>query len=157
MDSLFPTAHEVEQALALEVAELAAEKGGTTCPACGQHAQQYRRTINRGMVIGLAKLYAAVGVNRPAHLPTVVGRASAEESKLAWWGLLISEDRVRQDGGRAGWWAVTVEGHEFLLGARTVPRFAVVYNGQLRRLEGDQIRVHDAYRAQFNLRELIGK
>ena len=154
MNELFPTREELLVELRDEVTEVA-RTGGGTCPACDQHVQQYRRTINKGMVAGLLKLYRAAGTHRFVHLPTVVGRKSSEESKLAYWNLIAEERVERPDGGRAGHWGVTQRGHHFLVGTLTVPKFAVVYNGQLLRLEGDPVSVQDCWRAPFDLYQLL--
>lgn len=135
----------------------AAANGGVHCPTCGQWAQQYHRSINKGMVIGLATIYQHGHVDRYVHLPTAVGRRSSEESKLVYWGLVEEERTVRPDGGRAGYWRCTGKGRRFLCGIQSVPRYAIVYDGHLLGHDGSNVTVHDCYRERFDLGVLLAR
>lgn len=109
-----------------------AEKGDK-CPACGQRFQVYWRTINAGMAVSAIKLYRLHCETpwRWVHLPTEVGRISAEESKLRWWGLVESSDNLREDGGKASQWRMTQKGVEWVCGRIAVPCYAKVFDGRL--------------------------
>lgn len=112
---------------------------GLECPACEQHVQIYWRTINAGMaastvrMLRLHNLDIARGVRerRFIYLPQEIGRRSAEEAKLVWWGLVEEELARRPDGGRAGYWRLTEKGMQWSKGEISVPRYAKVFDGKL--------------------------
>jgi hypothetical protein len=59
-------------------------RDGLSCPACGQHTQIYWRTINAGQAASVVRLYR-MHLKAPfcwVHLPSAIGRRSAEEAKL---------------------------------------------------------------------------
>ena len=104
---------------------------GIHCPLCAQLAKIYPRQLNRGMAVGAIKLWRwhrHHGTEKFAHLPTVVGRRSAEEAKLRYWGLIEEEMVLRPDGGRAGYWRLTEAGREWVLGHSSYPPYVMVYD-----------------------------
>lgn len=142
-----------------------AETGGR-CPCCSQWAQVYYRTINAGMAAGVVGLYrwALAHPGEFAHLPTVLGRRSAEEAKLRYWGLIEEESALRPDGGRAGYWRLTEYGASWALGRIRLPRYVRVYDG--RRLSKPQatsrsgklrpdVGIRDALGTKFDYDELM--
>lgn len=102
---------------------------GARCPCCSQLAKIYRRKINSGMARSLIAMYRADPDLGWMHVPTVIGRQSAEEGKLAYWGLVEETTEPRADGGRAGWWRLTESGQAFVLGRSRVPKYARIYDG----------------------------
>jgi hypothetical protein len=143
-----PTVTEARAEVALKRIE------GTPCPVCDQHVQVYRRKITRPMVKSLIALYRAAGLTY-AHIPTVLGRDSAEESKLRYWSLLQEERKVRPDGGRAGYWRVTPLAVDWLEGRATVQKYALIYNGEWLGYEGGVVTAAEAFGVGFNLRDLL--
>lgn len=129
---------------------------GARCPCCSQMAKVYRRTINTGMARSLIAMYLH-GQDRQSwvHLPTVIGRRSAEEGKLRYWKLVEERPGTRDDGGHAGFWRLTDLGRQFVAGQVTVPKYARVYNGKLLGLDGPQISIRDALGERFNYDELM--
>jgi hypothetical protein len=127
---------------------------GVVCPCCGQRAQVYRRAITSTMAQQLITCYRAAGIDRPFHLPTVLGHGG-DAAKLSYCGLLVEDVRPRDDGGRAGWWVVTALGGDFARGLITVPRHALVYNGALLRTDGDPVSIVQCLGKRFNLRALL--
>lgn len=129
---------------------------GTECPCCRQHVQVYYRQINSGMAFGAVQLLRAH--NREpfefVHLPTVIGRRSAEESKLRYWDLAEEEIERRPDGGRSGWWRLTPEGVEWASGRSRVPFYALVYNGRLVRHQN--VSKSGRLRPDVHVREALG-
>jgi hypothetical protein len=108
-------------------------KDGLKCPACEQHVQIYWRPINSGMAASAVRMLRKHLVNPGGwiHNPSEIGRRSAEESKLAWWGLIEEEKILRPDGGRAGYWRLTDKGVSWAQGRTSVPRYAIVFDGKL--------------------------
>jgi hypothetical protein len=132
---------------------------GAKCPCCKQLTRVYRRRLNSGMARALVLLYKAGGTDW-VHKPTIlggVGAAARDESLLRYWGLLAEADARRQDGGRAGWWRVTLPGAEFVLGERLVPEYVVVYDSRALRTEGKMIDIQMALGNRFNLDDLLGR
>lgn len=139
---------------------------GLKCPACCQHVQAYWRTINAGMAVSAVRMLRLhnQAPGQFIHVPSEIGRRSAEEGKLAFWGLVEEEATLRADGGRAGYWRLTKKGVEWARGDIKVPRYAVVYNGQI---DGEptaysksgirkrDVSVFDALGRRFNYQKLL--
>lgn len=120
------TLHEARQWLRERVND------GVRCPCCTQHAQVYWRSINSGMAVGAVTLYRwqLAHPGQFAHLPTVLGRRSAEEAKLRYWQLIEEEPKVRPDGGRSGYWRLTSAGLAWAGSQTKLPRYVRVYDGR---------------------------
>ena len=105
---------------------------GARCPCCTQMAKVYWRPINTGMAQSAIRLYRwqREHPGQFAHLPTVLGRRSAEEAKLRYWGLVEEEASLRPDGGRTGYWRLTEPGVALVRGQLKVPRYVRVYDGR---------------------------
>lgn len=109
-----------------------ARQAGVQCPCCDQKVQEYRRSINIGMVRSLVAIYRVThepGHSEWVHVPTEIGARSREEGKLAYWGILEEQHARREDGGRRGFWRITDLGKQFVEGRVTLPKYAYVYNG----------------------------
>ena len=105
---------------------------GAKCPCCTQLAKVYWRPINTGQAQSAIRLYVWQ-VSHPgqfAHLPTVLGRRSAEEAKLRYWGLVEEEIALRPDGGRSGYWRLTEQGAAWVRGQIRLPRYVRIYDGR---------------------------
>lgn len=128
---------------------------GLTCPTCGQLAKVYRRALNAQMAMALIQVWRAAGTEW-AHVRTVVGHNRADEAKLRYWGLIEDGKARREDGGHAGYWRVTEAGEQFIKRRRSVPKYALVYDGDLLGMDGPEIMIEEALADQFNYRELMG-
>ena len=133
---------------------LGGRKKGVHCPACGQYAKIYPRTIHKNMARGLLDYYRFDRRN-PGEFMHVSECCNHESSQLIWWDLLEEELILRPDGGRAGYWRVTPLGRRFVMGFVTVPRNAMVYNETVLRYEGVQWSIHDALGYYFDLNGLL--
>lgn len=127
---------------------------GVSCPACGQSAKIYNRPLNQNMARGLIAMYQAGELNW-VHMPTVLGGKSREEAKLAHWGLIEEQRKVRPDGGRAGWWRVTPRGELFLMGMTKVPKYIALYDRRLVATHGEMWSIADALGEPFNLSKML--
>jgi hypothetical protein len=132
--------------------------------------REYDRHISRGQAISLGRLYLVTrqaledsgwvdGTPVPPlpffHLPTVIGRRSSEEHKLVSWGLIEEERIFRPDGGRAGYWRITLRGRAYVLGLLSVPYTAVTGpRNTLVRFDGPLRDIHAAYGEPFDLRNI---
>lgn len=131
---------------------------GAECPCCGQYARIYRRKLNSNMAASLIRAWLAVGANQWFHAPTVLGRNDGEFAKLHYWGLVEEERRLRPDGGRAGWWRITLAGVLFVKGMVTAPSHAELYAGRLLKLDDRcQVTIEAALGDKFSYRELMSE
>jgi hypothetical protein len=130
---------------------------GARCPCCTQWAQVYWRTINSGMAVSAIRLFRwqAEHDGEFAHLPTLLGRRSAEEAKLRYWGLVEEEARVRPDGGRAGFWRLTAAGLEWVRGGIRLPCYVRVFDARALGPPGDFSR-SGKYRPPVSIRDALG-
>jgi hypothetical protein len=128
-------------------------KDGAQCPCCTQLAKTYRRKLNSGMARVLIAQWGSYGQSF-CHTARLVP-SLREGAKLAYWGLLEADERRRDDGGHAGWWRITDKGAQFVANSITVPKYVVVYDDRVLRLEGDHISIRDALGDGFNYDELM--
>lgn len=128
---------------------------GVQCPACGQRAKIYPRTIHATMARELIHIYRTQGTGW-FHLPSVIGHNGGDVTKCRYWGLLQEDDARREDGGRAGHWHLTGLGVDFVKGRVSVAKHAHLYNGKLLGLTGDQVRITDCLGKKFNYAVLMG-
>lgn len=108
------------------------------------------------MARALILAYRAGGADDFIHVPSLDHSGAVNElNKARYWGLLEESPQRRADGGRAGWWKLTPKGVDFIEGRITLPKYAVVYDGKLLELEGDQVGIAQALSKKFNYAELM--
>lgn len=132
---------------------------GASCPCCNQFAKIYKRKIHSTMARDLIRLYRVARMDW-AHVSTAISREVrgihlGDFAKLSYWGLVEEEAVLRDDGGRAGWWRVTETGRAYVYGMLKVPKYALVYDGDCLRLDGPEVRIHDALGDRFDYKELM--
>ncbi len=138
--------------------DLALYNEGATCPCCGQFAKIYRRTITSGMARALILFYREGGTKEWVHGPTLLGGARADEAKLRYWNLIEEATGKRDDGGRAGYWRVTRRGERFVNGTLVLPKYALVFNGDLIEFDDEEhVDIIDALGTRFDYAELMGR
>ena len=132
-------------------------RDGERCPCCKQMAKLYKRTVNAQMARALVVLARNTKPGEYAHWPTLLRQngVRADEAKLRYWALVEEEAIVRPDGGRSGWWRVTDLGRQFLAGAVSIDKYALVYDGQLRGFDGKTVTIRDCLGKAFDLRRLM--
>lgn len=129
---------------------------GSHCMCCGQMVRQYRRKLSRPMAQALTIFYQHGGTREYVHGPRVLGTMRGEEARLSYWGLTEELKERRPDGGRRGFWRVTLKGEDFLEGRIVVPEYALVYNSTFQGLRGKKIDIKQALKnGDFNLRALL--
>lgn len=127
---------------------------GVTCPCCGQLAKMYKRKINSTMARAAITMFRAGPSAGFMHVPSLPGDMH-EVSQLVWWGLIEEKPGRRDDEGRHGWWRLTKEGVEFVLGQRKVVKYMLVYDHNVIGSEGDLVDIKDALGSKFNYHELM--
>lgn len=130
------------------------QPGGTTCPVCNQHAQAYKRTVNRGMVDVLGAMFYR---SLPPHSGEPDGRwlklsdipqHNRDAAALRYFHLIVEHTLKR------GWWKITDDGVRFLRGEHTIDKYAHVYRGEVYGHSGPKVSVYDVD-ARFDLDALL--
>lgn len=136
---------------------------GARCPCCTQFAKVYRRLLSAVSARALIALYRTAGMDF-AHMPTVVKRRTQDTAHqggaatlCGYWDLMLEENAERPDGGRTGWWRVTLQGREFIEGRLFVPKYAHTYAGRVLRLSGPRIGIRQALHTRFDYDELMAR
>lgn len=138
------------------------------CPCCGQDAKMYKRKIYSASARALIAFYKYFAqpdheewVHGPSYLSkhlgnTVVPRGG-DWSKLTHWELLEEKPMIRDDGSpRAGYYRITEDGKQFVLGNSSVPKFVFVYDDRVYGFTpGEKVTIHDCLGEDFNYRELM--
>jgi hypothetical protein len=139
---------------------------GTTCPACGQYAKVYRRKLTAATAAVLIRMYRMT-TNDPLtyiYLPSLREvNKGGDVAKARFWGLIDAptEAYVREDGSpRIGMWRLTPLGRSFVEGQVVVPKYALIYNGELLGLEDDEmedeaVTIRDVLGTRFDYRALM--
>lgn len=126
---------------------------GERCPCCNQFAKVYKRQVTSTSAAALVTMWSRHGFD-VVHLPTLT-RMGGDTCKMVYWGLIEEESTRRTDGGRAGWWAVTPKGRDWILGKITIPKYARVYDGRCLGLTGNPVTIQQALGKRFDLQELM--
>lgn len=128
---------------------------GVECPACGQFAKVYRRSITGASAAALIALHRACG-REYGHMPTILNRKQADETKMVYWGLIEAQPGERDDGSRRnGWWRVTELGIDFIHENLKVERHALVYDSKCIALEGEMVGIRDCLGEKFDYTQLM--
>ena len=131
--------------------------GGAECPCCHQNAKVYRRPLNARQGRVLIAMHQQVG-SEWCHLPDIeapLRLGGSETAKARYWGLLVSREDEREDGGKAGTWKLTGKGVMFVLGTVLVPKYSLIYNKRCLGLQGESVSIHDVLGEKFSYRELM--
>lgn len=148
--------------LQAELAVLRCQKGGTTCPVCLKHEQQYRFPFNAGMAYMCVVLWRDFGPGVEINLPVAElqydrTRRTGHFPKVRYWGLAEMVEDVRADGGKGPLWVLTEDMGRFVTGRLAIPSH--VYIGKRGTFEGVDdtrtVRINDLVGKTFNLRELL--
>jgi hypothetical protein len=131
------------------------------CPCCSQAAQLHRWSIYGTAAVALILLYRTGDTSRFVHTNEIKGQwfrdriyaGQGDCSRLRHWGLVEREKDLRPDGGKSGNWRVTPLGAAFVLGEATVPKYILIYDNELKGMEGEHVSISDAIGVPFNYRE----
>jgi hypothetical protein len=124
-----------------------------TCMLCGGRVKIYKRHLSDLMAKTLIMMYKRAGRDF-IHVPSLPN-PTRETSKMAWWGLVEEEHRIRDDGGRAGYWRLTALGERFVLKRAKVLKYRYEFHGDPIGEEGPEIDIEDALREPFSYRNLM--
>lgn len=134
------------------------DKKDITCPCCLRRAKIYRYKIHYSMARQLIKAYKLDGHKEFIHvrqliMPTVAG--PADFSNAHYWGLIETNEHTPDVTKTSGRWRLTKLGVDFVTDKVAVKKYANVFDGKLRDLEGDDINIKDALGIKFNYLEIM--
>lgn len=127
---------------------------GERCPCCTQFAKVYKRKIHSTMARDLVSLWRRFGRDEWFHLADHVGHPG-DFAKLRYWGMVVEEVERRPDGGRSGWWLISLIGERFVRGSIGVEKYAHIYDGRCLQMSGGLVWVRDALGDRFDYEELM--
>ena len=135
---------------------------GEHCPCCTQFAKVYRRALTSAPARVLIELHRRDQGGAYLFLPTILDTMTGTPHQGGYgtlghhWGLLEPQPGEREDGSwRVGWWRLTDRGRAFVLGRRTVPKYARIYDGRCLGLDGPDWTIVQALGKRFDYRELM--
>lgn len=135
---------------------------GCICPCCFQNAAIYRRPITEAMAKALELIYLE-DLKHPGEWVDVMSVISGlravgqggDYGKLKFWGLVVARPGERDDGStRTGFWAITQDGRDFVLGKRRVQKYALVYSDEFVKFDGELVRFSDVRGKPFDFQEI---
>lgn len=116
-------------------------KEGVECLCCEQHVQSYHFSMHKGMIFALSLIELATKTNScdkqkwvhvERYLTEKKSNLNGYHPKLEHWGLLERHPDLR------GYWRVTKKGRKFLAGLISLPKVAILYNGECLGLTGEK-------------------
>jgi hypothetical protein len=132
---------------------------GVECPCCGQYAKRYVRKLNSGMARVLIRLCSLSRGDRPWESAWVsikkLEMVSREVHKLAYWGLVVTDENEDSTKHSSGSWKPTDKGYEFVWGRVTVPERVILFDGQVEGFEGEETPIWEALGKKFDYQELM--
>ncbi len=129
---------------------------GVVCPCCKQYVKRYRRSINSSMaywLIWLVKSHILQNNNWIDVRNSPV--RGGDYAKLQHWQLI--EKKPNEDGDRrsSGKWRPTFSGIDFAFRRIKIYSHAILYNNEMRALEGDLIDISEALGNKYNYETLM--
>lgn len=115
--------------------------GGTDCPCCEQHVQAYKFNFHKGMVFVLCLIELAVKTGKcdkdkwvhvERYLTEKKSNYKGYHPKLEHWGL------IERHPDQRGFWRLTSKGSKYLEGLISVPKSAILFNGECLGLVGEK-------------------
>jgi hypothetical protein len=142
-----------------EFFEQARTKDGTCCPVCRRYGKVYKRRINATMARALIRLYRAT-LAQPLkpwfHFAEFTDTRNDYE-KLIFWKMIEhkpnADDPTKKD---SGYWRITQAGKDFVAQRRTMPEYAIVYDGEVLGFSEAPTTIMRALGEKFSYVDLMG-
>jgi hypothetical protein len=135
------------------------DDGETSCPCCGRHMQVYNRNIYRGMAIFLIWLvHQYESGHEWVHISKFPRSRSGDYAKLMYWNLI--EPRPKEDDHEkrdSGYWRPTEDGIRFAHCHLAVPKYALVFDGEVQGFAGGGVFIRDTLGTRFDYDEITCK
>lgn len=134
-------------------AEVVSDDGGR-CDVCGSLNKIYPRSLTKGMVKSLARLYD-LGATQRAITIRQLGANGGDHAKLRFWGLVYHEaDPVT---GSSKGWRVSNNGVRFLGGSLSVPKIAYLFQNNLIGWSLDEVALSISEFKRFEIQSLMNR
>ena len=138
-------------------AHRATEKGGGTCPCCGQHTQVYKRRIYTRMakvMLWLVKEFERTG--EWVKLKDGTSFRGGDNAKLMYWSLAQTKPRrsMQSNKRHSGEWMPTGLGIQFAKGAAQIPEYVYVYNGNVVGFSTHLVGIEECLKGDFDLEDI---
>jgi hypothetical protein len=135
---------------------------GFDCVLCGHTTRYYRRKLNSGMARSLFELWSRTEAEPDVewwHHREFDRFGSREIHKLVHWGLVQEKpkDEFEDEKRSSGFWRITDKGSDFAQNKATVPKFAILFQNRLEKLDGEPIKIADAFGEKFKFEELMAE
>lgn len=143
---------------------------GTECPLCEQRAQLYVRKLSGTMIAVLVSWYRhnreQGDTNDWLHVTSWLATTNLSPSikgggdwaKMKYWGFIEPQPNTDKEKSSNGFWRITPQGVEFILGLVKVQSYFLVFNDQPFAPVGDDVPmvgVHEALGVKFSFDELV--
>lgn len=134
---------------------------GTECPCCGRLVKVYRRKLHTEMAAFLCRLVRHYQSERRYYstreMCPALTKASTDGSYLTHWGLVRREPSrsENESGGRAGLYAPTEMGIEFVHRRCTVPARVHLLCGEVVGWGNEHISIEKALGDKFDYHQLM--
>jgi len=107
----------------------------SVCPLCGRKITEYKHTINKTLVAGLAKLNALGGRARIDKMGLDYTQFTNFQ-KLRYFGLIVSTNENSE-------WQITDQGIWFLQSRIQIPRFVITRNASVIRKSSELVFINE--------------
>ena len=121
----------------------------------------YKRKITSSMAYALFLIYKR-GDNNYFHLEdyfktlNIPSSIRGDAPKLRFWGLIVKDNLPRADGNpNTGYYFLTGRGRRFIEENLEVPKYAEIFNNQVKGFSSETITFKEALKNKFNYNELI--
>ena len=128
------------------------------CPCCNRHAQVYHRQLYSSSSVQLIRLFKLGGAKERIHLSEIMppGKSGGGDFTLSkHWGLVQSPDYEGDEKRTNGLWQLTPKGVEFIKGNLSIPRYALIFDDEVLRFEGEQVDIEACLGKRFDYHELM--
>ena len=136
---------------------LRGEKGD--CPCCGRYAQVYRRQISSATARQFIKLYRMTGASRvwvrSSELLFEGSCGVGDFSKGKYWDLVEEKPHEPDATRNSAYWRFTQRGLLFVQGQACIQKYALVFDDQVIKFEGDMVGIKECLTEKFNYAELM--
>ena len=114
------------------------------CPCCSQKMMVYRRSVRKNMIPGLIILQD--GTPRKTVELGLSEGARSDFTTLRFFGLIyrdLEKDRYK--------WMITQKGLLFLRGLTTIPKYAFIFNNEVKRYSEERVWINQIHPEKIDL------
>ena len=128
------------------------------CPCCGRYSQMYKRALHYSVAVQLIEFHKMGGSDDFVSLRNMVRRwptGIGDFTKAKYWELIMSKDHVPDAKKTSGLWMLTSKGTLFVLGLLSIPKYAIIFDDEVRGMTGEYVTIKDCLTDKFNYTDLM--